>query len=286
MGSTVMSRAAWTVTVVLVGAFAVGAAVHASGISLGLEAYTLDMTGTWLQVPVAASAAFDELEAMLSDLGVPPAELAALAAEFDDVVRDLSAVVGGLPTLVPVPLVALGAEIPLSWVVIDGARASVGFLDDRLVRGVATGLAGIPIPDPLFETTIDIGEDVASVAADLTFSTWKISIDAAKRFDVLFLAADFVLGADLLWGSITPVVEFDAPEEWSPGVGAALAALHPDELSWSALGFHAGVAFELGAPFLRLYAEARFVFPISLSVGWWNLRAGSLAGGLGMVIRF
>lgn len=286
MGSTVMNRAAWALAVGLLGVGAAVMAVHASGIYLGLEAYTLDLTGTWSQVPVAASEAFDELEAMLSDQGTSPAELAGISAEFDDAVNDLAAIVAGFPTLVPVPLVALGVEIPLSWVVIDGARISLGFLDDRLVRGAATGLAGIPIPDPLFETTIDIGEGTASVAADLSFSTWKISIDAVKRLDLVVLGVDVAVGVDVLWGSILPAVDIDVPEAWDDGVQAALAAAHLDELSWGALGLHAGIAFELGLPFLRLYAEARFVLPISLDVGWWNLRAGNLAGGLGMVIRF
>lgn len=286
MGSTVISRAAFAMAVVLLGVCAGGASVWASGVYLGLEAYTLDMTGTWAQVPVAASDAFDELLTMLSDQGVPPAGLAEISADFDETVANLHAAVSAFPPLIPVPLVALGVEIPLPWVVIDGVRVSVGFLDDRLVRGLAKSLLGIAIPDPLVDETIDVGDDTATFTADLAASTWMISIDAVKRFDVLFLGADFILGADVLWGSVIPAVEFDVPEGWDVGVGAALAALHLDEISWSALGLHAGIGFEIGLPFLRLYAEARFLLPIRLSVGWWDLRAGVLAGALGIVIRF
>jgi hypothetical protein len=286
MGSTVIPRAAFTMAVVLLGVCAGGASVWAGGVYLGLEAYTLDMTGTWAQVPVAASDAFDELLTMLSDQGIPPAGLAEISADFAEAVANLDAAVSAFPPLLPVPLVALGVEIPLPWVVIDGVRVSVGFLDDRLVCGLATGLLGIVVPVPLVDETVDVGDDTATFTADLAASTWMISIDALKRFDVVFLGADFILGGDVLWGSVTPAVEFDVPEEWDVGVGAALAALRLDEISWSALGLHAGIGFEIGLPFLRLYAEARFLLPISLSDSWWDLCAGALGGALGMVIRF
>src|SRR4030042_90272 len=131
--------------VVLLGVCAGGASVWAGGVYLGLEAYTLDMTGTWGQVPVAASDAFNELLTMLSGQGVPPAELAEISADFDEAVANLDAAVSAFPTLIPVPLVALGVEIPLPWVVIDGVRLYGAFLDDRLVRGLATGLLGIAV---------------------------------------------------------------------------------------------------------------------------------------------
>ncbi len=286
MGPTVIHRTALATAAVLLGLCAVGVAVHASGVYLGLEAYTLDMTGTWIQVPVALSAAFGELEAMLSDQGVSAEELAEISADFDAAIADVEAALTDLPTLVPVPLLALGVELPLPWVVIDGVRLSVGFLDDRLVRGVASGVAGVEIPEPLLDETIDVGDDTASLTVDIAFSTWMISIDAVKRLDLVFLGADFFLGADVLWGSVTPSVEVDVPEGWDDGVDAALEALHLDEISWSAFGLHAGIGFELGLPFLRLYAEGRFVLPIGRAVGWWNLHAGELAGVLGMVIRF
>ncbi len=151
---------------------------------------------------------------------------------------------------------------------------------------MASGVAGIDIPQPLLNETLDVGDDTASLTADVAFSTWMISVDAVKRLDLVFLGADFFLGADVLWGSVTPSVEVDVPEAWDEGVAAALEALHLDEISWSALGLHAGIGFELGLPFLRLYAEGRFVLPISLTNSWWNLHAGGLAGALGMVIRF
>ncbi|MCX6093778.1 MAG: hypothetical protein NTY63_02995 [Candidatus Bipolaricaulota bacterium] len=279
-------RTAVATAAVLVGLCAVGAAIHAGGISLGLEAYTLDMTGTWTQVPVAASAAFSEIEAMLSDQGVPAEELAEISADFDAAVADVQAALADLPVLVPVPLLALGVEISLPWVVIDGVRLSVGFLDDRFVRGVASGVAGIEIPEPLLDETLDVGDDTASLTADVAFSTWMISVDAVKRLDLVFLGADFSLGADVLWGSVTPSVEVDVPEEWEDGVDAALEALHLDEILWRAFGLHAGIGFELGLPFLRLYAEGRFVLSLGTSIGWWNLHVGTLAGALGMVIRF
>lgn len=286
LGQTVIDRAAVAAATVLFGLCAVGAVAHAGGIYLGLEAYTLDMTGTWTQVPVALSAAFGELETMLSDQGVPAEELSEISADFDAALARIEATLEDFPALVPVPLLALGVEIPLPWVVIDGVRLSVGFLDDRFVRGVASGVAGVLIPEPLLDETLDVGDDTASLQVDLAFSTWMISVDAVKRLDLVFLGADFFLGADVLWGSITPSVEVDVPEGWSDGVDAALAALHLDEISWRAFGLHAGIGFELGLPFLRLYAEGRFVLPVGQAVGWWNLHAGELAGALGMVIRF
>ncbi|MDD5263547.1 MAG: hypothetical protein PHU43_01770 [Candidatus Bipolaricaulis sp.] len=286
LGQTVIRRTALATAAAFLGLCAVGAAVHAAGIYLGVEAYTLDMTGTWSQVPVALSASFGEIEAMLLDQGVPAEDLAEFSADFDAAMAEIEATLEALPVLVPVPLLALGVEIPLPWVVIDGVRLSVGFLDDRFVRGVASGVAGVEIPEPLVDEAIDVGDDTASLTADVAFSTWMVSVDAVKRLDLVFLGADFFLGADVLWGSITPSVEVDVPEGWSDGVDAALEALHLDEISWRGFGLHAGIGFEVGLPFLRLYAEGRFVLPVGQAIGWWNLHAGELAGALGMVIRF
>ncbi len=258
---------------------------RATGLHLGCEIGSLDVTGTLLRVPVALSAASDALLAMLADQGLPPGELTEIGADFDLAIADVAAQLSAIPTLLPIPLLGGGVEIPLPWVVIDGIRLSGGMLDTAIVRGVAD-LAGVLIPDPLLDEEIDLGSETARFTIDLDLSTWAVSLEAVKRVDLFLVAIGLSAGVDYASSAVVIDIGREVPAEWAGGVDAALAALHLGDLRWSTFAAHVGVRLELGLPFLRLYADVRLVQPLAEWVGWWDLRSGGLAGSVGVVIRF
>ncbi len=242
----------------------------ATGIAFGLHGYTLDLEAALARVPQAA-------EAAMTAVGVPEEEIA-------QAIGDMEAGLAEVPTLVPVPLLGGSIEIGLPLVVIDGVRLSFGLLNDRIARGL-TGLLGVEIPKPLVEGTLGEGEGAGTYSADLAFSTFLLSAEAVKRFDLVLLGLVLGLGLDVVQGYVTPLLDVDIPGHEAE-VEAALAALHPDALHWSSFGLHGGVGIELGPPFLRLFAEARFLVPLGSSTGFWGLRSGDLGFSLGMVIHF
>jgi len=262
-----------------------GLSVTAGGVYFGIPIFTLDLSATLTQVPVAVNGAFEALEATFIDLGVPPAELGQIRAQFDDVLTGIEDFTSEFPVLVPVPLIGGGIEFGLPLLVIDGIRISGGLLSENLVRSISS-MAGFEIPQPLADFDLDIGDYSGNVTANLEFSAWALSTEVVKRLDLLVLALNFGAGLDLLGGEIAPQITYDLPAEMAGGVAEALNALHLDELTWSAFALHAMIGFELGPPFLRLYGDVRWTVPLSQTEGWWGLRPGPVSGLLGFVIRF
>ena len=262
-----------------------GLSVTAGGVYFGVPIFTLDLSATLTQVPVAVNGAFDALEATFIDLGVPPAELGEIRAQFDDALAGIEDFMSEFPALVPVPLIGGGIEFGLPLLLIDGIRISGGLLSENLVRSISS-MAGFEIPQPLADFDLDIGEYEGNVTANLEFSAWALSTEVVKRLDLLILALNFGAGLNLIGGEITPQITYDLPSEMEGGVAAALSALHLDELAWSAFALHAMIGFELGPPFLRLYGDVRWIVPLSQAEEWWGLRPGPLAALLGFVIRF
>ena len=267
-------------------ALALGVAdARAGGFDVGCEIVSVDVAGTLTSVPVALRGAFDEILAMLADQGVPPVELADIEADFDSALADLNANLDAFPTLLPLPLLGGGIEFSVPWVVIDGVRLSGGILNGAIVRGLAA-MGGVEVPDPLFADEFDLDGETASFTVDADMSAWAISVEAVKRFDIVIAALNLSAGIDWTGGAVTVDVGRELPPEWAEGVDAALAALHLDDVRWSALAAHVGARLEVGFPFLRLFAEVRLVQPVAEWVGWWDLHVGGLAGSVGMVIRF
>ena len=247
--------------------------------------YTLDLTDTFDQISIAGEDAFTAMELLFLDLGVPPNELVTVRTEFDNAMAGIESFTGGFPMWIPVPLLGAGLEIDLPLLLIDGVRLTGGLLSDGLVRSVVQW-AGVEIPDPLLDLDFEIDTYSGSAAADLTFSTWMLSTEVVKRFDLLVLALNLGAGVDLIGGRIGVVSDFDLPAEFQEGVDNALAALHLDALHWSSFAFHGTLGFEIGPPFLRLYGEIRWLLPVGQEEEWWRIRVAPIAGMIGFVIRF
>jgi len=271
------------IPVVWIGLFSFGA--QAGGIGVELPIYTVDLSGTLAKVSVAVQGAFSEIEGALADLGMPPADLDAVAAQFDQALSDVEQGLGEFPSLIPIPHFGGSIEFSLPFVVIDGLRFSGGVLNDRILRGIG-GLFGLEISQPLVDVQIEEEGFDASFTVDVSFSSFILSTDLVKRFDLVIAAIDFGLGVDVIQGRITPQVDYVVPQEFQDGAAAALEVLYLNELHWSAFGIHGLVGFELGPPFLRLVAECRVFLPVSQSTGWWEIGVGNLAGSIGLVIRF
>lgn len=267
--------------VLLVGAANAGAV----GLHLGCEIVSLDVTGTFLKVPVALDGASGALLDMLADQGLPPAELAEIEADFDAAAADLVAGLEEIPGLLPFPLLGAAIEIPVSLVVVDSVRFGGAILDTELVRGVAAA-AGVEIPDPLFDQEVDLGGETGRVTADAAVSAWTVTADVTKRLDLWIAAFSLSAGVGYSTGTLAVEIEHELPAPWTSGVEAALAALHLDDVRWSSFTVQFGGRLEIGLPFLRLFIEARLVQPIVEWVGWWDLRVGGWSGSVGVVIRF
>jgi hypothetical protein len=260
-------------------------AAHAGGLFFGPEVYSLDLQGAFGQVPSAAQDAFAVFEQALTDQGATQEEIDEIESGFQDALAQLEATISTAPTQVPVPLLAGGFDVGLPLVVIDGIRFSFGLLTDGMLREVASW-AGIGVPAPLVDASIDLGEETATVTGDVGFVTWSAALDAVKRLDLWIAAFDLFAGCGLTQGRIDPSISVEVPAAWTDAAEGALDALRLDGLTWSAFSLHGGVGLELGLPFLRLYVDVKFVLPLGQSSGWWNLRVGQWAGALGMVIRF
>ena len=260
-------------------------AAVAGGITFGVPIATVDVDDAIDRLPAAAAGAFAALEPALIDLGLSQADLDAIWGEVDESLEQIDDLAATLPPLVPVPLIGGSIEISLPLIVVDSLRLTGGWLNEGLLRNVLD-LAGVAVPDPLFESTFDWIGGSGGVAIDIAFSSWMLSTDMVKRFDLLVLALSFGGGIDLLGGAIRPRGDIDVPPAYAAAAGDALAALHLDELTWSTFAVHGVVGLEIGPPFLRIYGDLRFLLPLSDGGSWWDLRAGGLAAVLGVVIRF
>ena len=272
-------------TVVVCGILIHVAMAAAGGITFGVPIYTLDLSDTLDRIPAAADGAFTALEGALIDLGVSPAELEEIRDRIDETLDQVDDFAQAFPPLLPIPMVGGTVEISLPLIVVDSVRFTGGILSDGLLRRVA-GFAGTEIPQPLFDVAYDSPGFSAAATIDVAFSSWMLSTDVAKRFDLLILALTLGGGVDLMRGEIQPLVDLDVPPEFEDDVAGALAALHLDELTWSTFAVHGVVGLEIGPPFLRIYGDVRFLLPLSEATNWWDLRSGGLAAVLGVVIRF
>ena len=286
LGPTMSQRPVRITAVVVCTILLCGLSVAAGGVYLGVPAFTLDLSTTLTQLPVAVNGAFDALEATFIDLGVPPAELGEIRVQFDDAVAGIDDFTQEFPAWVPVPLIGGGIEFGLPLLIIDSIRISGGLLSETLVRSISD-VAGFQIPQPLVDDVdLEIGEYLGNVTADLEFSAWALSTEVAKRLDLLILALNFGAGLDLIGGEIVPRISYDLPPEMMGGVAEALNELHLDELAWSAFAVHGMIGFEVGPPFLRLYGDVRWMIPLSQDEKWWGIRLGPVSALLGFVIRF
>ena len=264
-------RGAIPITLVLL----ISPLVLAGGIALEIPFYTIDLTTTLAHVPTAVA---DSLDA----LGVP-------SADADEVIAELNTTLAEIETelpvsSLPVPLFGGSIEFSVPFLVIDAVRFSGGGLSDRFVWGMLDAL-GLERPQWPIEESFQEGELEVEVTIDPSFSSFMLSTELVKRLDLLVAGIEFGLGFDLAQGKIDPGVTITASHLQSE-LDDALAALHPDELSWSAFCGHACVGVEVGPPFLRLYGRARFLLPLSQSTTWWGIKVGALTGSVGLVIRF
>lgn len=262
-----------------------GLSAAAGGLYLGTPLFTLDVSTTLTQLPVAVNDALDVLEETAIDLGMPISDLNEMRTQFDAAVAGIEEFTDSFPAWVPVPLLGAGIEFRLPFLIIDGVRFSGGFLSDGVLRSIAD-VAGVVVPQPLVDFDLDIGETAGNLQADLEFSIWGLSTEVVKRLDLLVLAINLGAGIDLFGGVIEPRISYDLPADMVSGVTAALDALHLDELAWSSFAMHGMIGFELGPPLLRIYGDVRWMIALSESEGWWGLRPGPLAALLGFVIRF
>jgi len=287
MGPTMIQRAVRGVGLGAMIAALLASAAVAGGLTGGLPFYTLDLSSTYTQIPMAMEDASSVLADALAGMGFSPVELAAILEGFDEATGAVEETLGALPNLVPIPLIGGGFEIGLPLSIIDGLRFSGGFLGDSLIRRLAEA-AGSPIPQPLLHVLFDVDELAlaGSASVDIEFSSWMLSTEIVKRLDLLLLGFTLGGGIDIIRGRVTPILDIDVPTEYQAALSDALAALRIDEFSWSSFAAHVGVGFEVGLPFLRLYGEVRFLLPMSQAESWWGVRVGGFAGLVGFVILF
>ena len=259
----------------------------AGGLYGGLPFYTLDLSSTYTQIPIAMDDTSSVLTDALAGMGFSPIELAVILDGFDEATGAVEETLGALPNLVPIPLIGGGFEIGLPLLIIDGLRFTGGFLGDSLIRSLAEA-AGSPIPQPLLRVLFDVDEIslAGSASVDVEFSSWMFSTEVVKRIDLFLLGITLGGGIDIIRGRVTPILDIDVPAEYQIALSDALVALRIDELSWSAFAAHVGVGFEVGLPFLRLYGDVRFLLPMSQAETWWGVRVGGFAGLVGFAILF
>jgi hypothetical protein len=272
MGSRMrIKRKAFTGTVAwIVTALTVSAALSAGGVGLGIPFYVVDLTGTFAGVPGA-------VENALYAFGVP-------TADVDEIVGQVEDGLISVPRLFPIPLLGGEIEVSLPFLLIDGLRFAGGGINDRLVWEMLD-LVGAGVPERPFEGIFESDGFEVAVSSDPSFYTLMLSTEVVKRLDLLVAGIEFGLGIDLVQGRVDLAMSMTAPGHQSE-VAAALAALHPEGLFWSAFSGHASVGVELGLPFLRLVARVNALLPFRQTVGWWAVNVGGLAGYMGVTIRF
>ena len=239
------------------------------GISAGIGGYTIDL-----------SASFGKLEGAIDAAGTA---LGLSQSDIDDLISEVE---GGLPdiTTVPLPFLYGTVELGVPFVVIDSVRLTGGILTDGIVRGIASSV-GEPIPQPLIDETFDTGAGQGSVSADVSFSSYLLQVEVAKRPDVFLAAVDIGVGACWISGTISPQLDVQVPAQYQSAIADATAALHLDGLSWSAIGLNAGLGIELGPPLLRLRAEGSMLLTLYEESGWWDVKVGGITAKIGIMMR-
>jgi len=265
------------ITLVTIGAFC-------GGISLQVPFYTLDLTETLETIiPGIVDNSLNALDAWLVELGMPTTEIDTL---LDDINNNITNFVSNIEQLsiasFPIPLVGGSIEFGLPFVVIDGIRLSGGILNETILFEAAD-LLSLELPR-LIEGEIEINGSTTEYSIAPLFSTFMLSADVTKRFDLVIAGINFGAGVDLIQGEIGLAAPIITPS--SPEFQPVLDQLQLAGLSWSAFAAHACLGVEIGFPFLRLAGEARFMLPISQTSGSWKIKVGQWAGNIGLVIRF
>jgi hypothetical protein len=249
--------------------------VFAFGIGVDLPVYTLDLSASLAKVPVAVA---DSLDA----LGISGTDAASIRADMNTALAQIEA---DFPvSSMPIPLLGGSIECRLPFIVIDGLRLSGGIMNDSLLRAAAD-LFDMEVPNALFDETIDIDGIEGTVRVDLSFSTFMLTSEVVKRFDLAVAGFDLGLGVDLIQGWINPEVEI-VSSGFQTEIDEALSALHLNDLRWSVFAAHVSLGVKVGPPFLRVFARGALLLPLSQSTGWWPTTVGSISGNIGMVIRF
>lgn len=253
------------------------------GISFGVPFYTVDLTETLVITSQIVDSSLDALDLWLQDLGMPTAEIDTLLSDINNSITDFISNIEKLSiTSFPIPLVGGSIEFDLPLVVIDGIRLSGGMLNQAILFEAAS-LLNLDVPHSI-DGEIEINGSTTQYSIAPLFSTFMLSTDVIKRLDLVIAGVSFGAGLDLIQGEIGLAIPIIDPE--SSGFQSVLDALHLDGLSWSAFAAHASFGVEVGLPFLRLTAEARFMLPISQTPGSWQIKVGQWAGSVELAIRF
>jgi hypothetical protein len=253
------------------------------GISFGVPFYTVDLTETLVKIPGIVDNTLDALDLWLQDLGMPTAEIDALLSDINNSITNFISDIEELSiTSFPIPLVGGSIEFGLPLFVIDGIRLSGGMLNQAILFEAAS-LLNLDVPTSI-DGEIEINGSTTQYSIVPLFSTFMLSTDVIKRLDLVIAGVSFGAGLDLIQGEIGLDPSIISPS--SPGFQSVLDALRLDGLSWSAFAAHASFGVEVGLPFLRLTAEARFMLPISQTPGSWQIKVGQWAGSVELAIRF
>ena len=216
---------------VLVAILAIPWGALAQGVSLGLWFDTLNITET-------KAALLSQAER----LDIP-----------EEAREELSAMLGELPNLVPVPLVGIFLGIPLGPVELQLAGA---LLTDGLLRNVGLWPA--------------YGMDLAeSLHLDFMLRAYHLALGVSPRLDLGFVTFALAAGLSLSGGDLSLQVATDE-----------------EKLGWGAIGGILGARLELGLPFLRLFASGAIFFPWGQIEDAWGAFVGPWQGAMGVVIRF
>ena len=167
--------------------------------------------------------------------------------------EELSAILGKLPDLVPMPLAGISLGIPVGLLELQLAGA---LLTDGLLRNVGLWPA--------------YGMDLAeSVHLDFMLRAYHLALGVSPRLDLGNVAFALAAGLSLSGGDLSLQVAMDE-----------------EKLGWGAIGGTLGAWLELGLPFLRLFASGAIFFPWGQIEDAWGAFVGPWQGKMGVVIRF
>jgi len=215
---------------VLLAMLAIPGVATAQGISVGLWVDTLDIAGTK-----------DMLLSWAGALDIP-----------EEALNELSAMLGELPNLVPVPLVGISLGIPLGQLELQLEGA---LLTDGVLRN--------------FGLWPGQGVDLAELHLDFMLRAYHLALGISPRLDLGIIAVALAAGLSLSGGDLFLQAAMDAAQ-----------------LTWGAGGGTLGAQLELGLPFLRLFASGAVFLPWGQVQDTWNVRVGPWQGKVGVVIRF
>ncbi len=124
-------------------------------------------------------------------------------------------------------------------------------------------------------------EEEMEITVDFALAAYRLALGWHHRFDEGFFAAGLGAGAALTGGGLD--LTLASPD---PDVQEFLPEIPAGTLTWSAGGPMLWADLELGLPFLRLFGRGNLFLPPFGATGEAGLRAGSLGGAVGLVVRF